>query len=504
MSKLSERQRLILTIAVGVLLTGGLVALILKDRGEIKTVRDEIASLDQRIRAADVEIKKTRDRENRVLVFRAVENRELAVLPTRQKIASFHRNLSTFLASAGLRFQELPESEPKDSGLAKGIFVTRSALSFQGDSASTLRFVNMMENDPRLVAIKGLTLDAGQKNKDDPTQPVIHDGQVHIETYFYNPGAVTMARMHIPSAEARLQEPEIKAAIAAFQPERPDSYTLRPSASRRDPLVDPRVAAPKVDEEELKRTFEQQETIVLEIEAQLNDINERVEQEKALGNAGDVFRQDRVQAEVDVLLNEVNAYLAQIDQNKSITLPELAKRLERVREATSDLNGRRPPRILTVPRHAAERTYETVESAFVRGDYTEVSNLVAQWSKFIEGKAVDADAVELSQAIVQLRPRAKRLAEFQSIPLRVTGTIVHPMDPGRSVALVNGRPLHVGERLSDRGDVLVTEITREAVIFEYKGEAIRVRRRRGGPDDKPRVGAVDVIEPAGTPATLGG
>ena len=387
--------------------------------------------------------------------------------------------------------------------LAKGIFVTRSPLSFQGDSASTLRFVNMMENDPRLVAIKGLSLEAGAKNKDDPSAPVLHDGEVQIETYYYNSGSVAVNRVHIPNAEARLQEPEIKAAIAAFQPERPDSYTLRPSASRRDPLVDPRVAAPKVDEEELKRTFEQQETIVLEIEADLNDINERVEQEKALGNAGDVFRQDRVQAEVDVLLNELNAYLAQVDQNKSITLPELAKRLERVRSSADELNGKRPPRILTVPATAAQRTYDDVESAFVKGDYTEVGNLVAQWAKFIEGKTVDTDAVELSQAIVSLRPRAKRLAEFQSIPLRVTGTIVHPMDPGRSVALVNGRPLHVGERLSDRGDVLVTEITREAVIFEYKGEAIRVRRRRGGPDDKPRVDTAGVVEPVAAPVELG-
>ena len=53
MSKLSERQRLILTIAISVLFTGGLVALILKDRGEIESTEKEIASLDARIQAAD-------------------------------------------------------------------------------------------------------------------------------------------------------------------------------------------------------------------------------------------------------------------------------------------------------------------------------------------------------------------------------------------------------------------------------------------------------------------
>ena len=40
MRKLSEKQLLILTIAVSVLLTGGLVALILGDKGEIEGIQE--------------------------------------------------------------------------------------------------------------------------------------------------------------------------------------------------------------------------------------------------------------------------------------------------------------------------------------------------------------------------------------------------------------------------------------------------------------------------------
>ncbi|MFV1958274.1 MAG: hypothetical protein ACC662_02555 [Planctomycetota bacterium] len=486
MSNLSERQRLVVTILVTLLFAGGLLALILKDRAEIDTVQEEITSLDQRIQVADIEIRKTNDRENEVLVFRAVENRELAVLPTRQRIASFHRNLSTFLASAGLRFQELPESEPKESGLAKGIFVTRSSLSFSGDSASTLKLINMMENDPRLVAVKGVKIDAGDTDRDDPTAPVIHDVELDIETYYYNPASTQTKRVHIPNAEARLQEPVVKEAIASFQPERPDTYVLRPATSRRDPLVDPREAAPQIDEEAMQEAWREQEGLVLEVEAQIDEINEKVEQEKALFIAGALFRRDRVQRQVDDLLNQVRASVAQLDQRKAVTIPELGQRLELVRQRLAELRGRRQPRQLTVPRTVAQKTLDEVQTAFDSGDYTEVQSLCSEWSQFLEGKQIDPDAVEVVEEIAALRPRAKKLSEFQSIRPRVTGTIVHPVDPARSVALVNGRPLHVGEALDERGDVQVARITRQAVVFRYKGEAITVGRRHGGSEDGPK------------------
>ena len=93
--------RLWLTIGASVLATGGITALVFADRSEIKTTEEEIASLDGRIDAADVEIRKTKDREDEVIVFREVQNRELEILPKQQEIANFHLNLTTFLTQRG-------------------------------------------------------------------------------------------------------------------------------------------------------------------------------------------------------------------------------------------------------------------------------------------------------------------------------------------------------------------------------------------------------------------
>jgi len=482
-SKLSERQRLILTIAVTVLITGGLLALIFKDRSEIEATNDEIATLDTRIQMAEVEIRKTKSREDKVLVYRAVEERELAVLPTKQEIANFHRDLSLYLAQAGLTFMDLPESTPVESSLAKGIFVTRTVLSCAGDSASLLRFLNMIENDERLVAVKGLKVKAGGRIRSPLTVnegPPKHEIEVHLETYFYNPESKAVVRNKIPGEESRLQEQDIKDAIAAFQPERPESYVLRPSSSRRDPLVDPRRARQTEDPAEMERTWQREEAVVLDLERRVEEILEKVEQAKALMEVGDLFRYDRVDREIEVALDEVLARLAQVDQMKLVSIPDLVTRIDTVRGKLDEVRSTRAPRSLRVTREVAESTLADAQGAFDEGRYNDVTTLASQWVLYLDGKEIEPDARAAVAEIAALRPRARTYSDFQSIPLRVTGTIVHPVDPKMSVAVINGRPRHMGDRLDESGDVVVGHITRAYVEFHYKGETIRVDRGHGG------------------------
>lgn len=489
MSKLSERQRLIVTIAVSVVLTGGLLGLILKDRSEIEKVEQEIASLDQRIRAADQEIRRTKEREDKVLVFRAVESRELAILPRTQMIATFHNDLSTFLSEANLRFHELPESTPQESGLAKGIYVTRNALKFQGDAASTLKFVNRIESDPRLIAVKALKVEGGERPRDDMGSPVLHDVEMQLETYYYNPEAGAVDRVHIPGAEARLQQADIREAIAAFQPERPDTYVLRPSASRRDPLIDPRRAASSSEGDPDLEEFQRQELLVFDLEKRMDDIDELVEQERALGDISQLFRRDRIANQIEKQLNELRARISQIDHSKAISFPELVQRMARIRARTESLSGQRPQRTLVVSADLARDRLEAISEMLDRGDYAEVEVQTSEWSQFLAGKQVDTDAKPVLEQIEFLRVRARTLSEFKSIPIRVTGTIVNPHDEDRSVALINGRPMHVGDPLDGKDEVVLSRIERQAVLFTYQGESIRVERKQGAGQDKPRAGA---------------
>jgi hypothetical protein len=496
--KLTEKKRLLLTIGVAVALTGGLTALIFSDRGEIETLQSDIEELDSRIGAADIEIRKTREREDKVVVFRAVEARELAVLPDQQKIADFYRNLGKFFAAAGLKFRELPESHAVESDLAKGIFVTRNQVECQGDAASLLKFLNMVENDPRLVSIKGLNVDAADtqrsKKAEKDVGPPLHDVTVHLESYFYNPANLGFKAVTIPGEEQRLQDPTVKDAIQAFQPERPDTYVLRPSASRRDPLVDPRQRRETVDEDAEATEYGRQEKVVLEVEGALRDISEQHEQLKALMLGGELFKADRLQGEVDGKVNELRGRLAQVSQMKTIINPTLSQRVQLVQERVDEFLGRRVPRETTVTRSVSEKTLAELRAYFDKREYPEVATLGSAWADYLKGKEVDLDARPVLEEIGVLRGRARILAEADSFVIAITGTIVDEKDPARSMAMVNGTRLHPGDSVDEKKEVQVHRVLRGGVEFVFQGEVFFRDRSSGavkpkGPGGKAGPGA---------------
>ena len=487
MGKLSERQRLILTIAVSVIITGGLLGLIFKDRTEIDAANEEIAALDTKIRLAEVEIGKIKGREERVLVYRAVEEKELEILPTKQEIASFHQDLSRYLQGAGLRFKDLPESTPVESGLAKDIHVTRTVLSCQGESSSLLRLLNMIENDSRLVAVKGLNLKAMGRRKGAEAGPPQHEIEVHLESYFYNPQA-KVVQNRIPGAEERLEEDSVQEAIADFQPERPDTYLLRPAESRRDPLVDPRRMLPTVDPEAEAELFESQELIVVDLEKRADVIDEKLEQEAALKDLDDLFRYDQLRKEINEDIKKLGSLVNSVTEMNKVTLPGLRDRVKAVRNRNSETATSRvePNKVITV--EVAEGVLAEMQEYFKVSDYDKVTSVGAQWTMFKEGRSMDPAARPIDEAISVIRRRSKTLDEFQTFMYKVTGTIVHPVDPRRSVALVNGVARHTGDRLEEGGTVRIGEITRESVEFLYKGESIKLKRHKtGGAAGKPDI-----------------
>lgn len=482
MSKLSEKKRLLLTIAVSVVFTGGLLALILSDRGEIEALEAEVEEFDQRITAADLEIERTPEREERVVVFRAVEERELAVLPSEQKIAEFYQGLSKFFVAAGLRFRELPESQPVESDLAKGIYVTRSVVEGQGEASSILKFLNMLENDPRLVSIKGLKIEAADQRKagDETDAPLLHDVTVHLESYYYNPAGVNMTQLTIQGEEQRLESATVKQAIADFVPERPAKHDLKISASRRDPLVDPRERRVQVNEEAAAADLARQELVVTELEATLADAREMDEQVRALLASGELFKADRLQAEMDVRLNELRVRLAQVQQMKTVTNATFLGRVLAVQQRADELMGRRLPRETSITRALAEKTLGEIQGKFARGLYAEVATLCQAWVEFMKGKQVEPDAQASNDEIAALRTRARILAETEGFALVIGGTIVHESEPSRSQATINGVMTKVGDAADTAGEVRILAVRRDGVDFIYKGETFTRLRNSGG------------------------
>jgi len=464
---------LALTIAVAVILTGGLLYLVFDDRGEIQSVEDEISALDARLQAAEIERRKIPVRQDRVLTFRAVEPLELSVLPREQQISDFHRDLSSFLTSAGIQFQELPESSPEDSELAKGIRVTRNRMKGRGTAAAILKLMNNIENDGRLIAVKGFKIEGGAADRKDPDATILHDFELDLETYFYRPQRGAIKREHIAGAEARLQDPKLRAVIAAFQPERPDTYVLRPAVGRRDPLVDPRKAKQTIDPAVLQEQLLKEEAVVVELEGRYRDTAALLEKEKALERRGDMFRLDRIRREINVMINDLRARLEHTAVTKTVQIAELKARIDVVVENLNRVRSTRAPKPVVVTRTVAERVFEELTGLFEQGKYREIDELGQTWMSFLRSKEVMAEAKPLLEQIKTLREKGKVLGEFGGMTLEITGVIVDHEAPSRSLANVNGKSVRVGAAVDGKGLVKVQRVEASTVWFLYKGEVIR-------------------------------
>jgi hypothetical protein len=493
--KLSERQRVGVTIGASVLLAGGITALVFLDRKDIEDTEANIARLDQKIQAAEVEIRKTKEREDKVIVYREVAPRELGILPQKQQIADYFASLASALSQTGVRLTKVPDSAPKESELAKGVYVTANTIECDGDAASFLRLVNTIENDERLSTITGFKVKGGQRVKEGEKAPV-HKVVLNLETYFYAPPTKGTKEVPIANVDARLEDPKIRKEIAEFTPEKQETYFLRPSASRRDVFVDFRKDVVVEDPELVRRRHDQETQILSEIEQKLDEIREKVEVEKAWIARGDLFGADRVRQEIDTLLNDIQVRVANVVSVKSVTFPDLLTKLEKAKRSTEEIKaGRRTlPRELTVTVGVAQMTRDRVKAAFESGDFAEVNSICSMWEAFLRGKAIDPAAEPLIAEIKEYRIRGKKLSEFHQKSIKVTGIIFIPTQPSQSAALINSAVVRMGEKLFD-GQIEVVGISRDEVTFSYQGEKVRVRRQDATAKDAP---AKD-----GKPATVG-
>ena len=475
MAKMSDRKRLFLLVGACALVAGGMGALAYADREDVKTIEAEIEGIDVRIVQANAEIAKIRPAEDELIVFRAVEERELAILPKEQEIADFQSKLTAFLQQSGARFVKIPASTTKKSELAAGVWVTPNTLEFQASARALLILINILEMNDRLTAVKGLSVKTEARLADGGIAPE-HRVTLNLETYYYKPTSDGRPPVAIPDESQRIEEPAIRRRIAEFQPEKRNSYSLLPAASRRDPFVDVRREVVVDDPERLKKMRAAEEELVLEIEKIHDDLREKLEQEKALEADSDLFRRDRLSREVNELVKDLRSRTEQIASLKRVNLPEMVERMERVKASVDTIASQRKdlPTLTTVTKAVAEATVRMFEESLKGDKYADIATLWATWEQFVAGKAVEPDAVPVLVRIREVRNRSRVLAEFHALGIDVTGVMVNPEAAGQSAAIVDGSAVGPGQSVGPKGEVKVVEIDREGVHFEFRGERIYV------------------------------
>jgi Tfp pilus assembly protein PilO len=473
-SRLTEKQLLIITIAISVLLTGGLGFLIWSDLQAIEEEEGRIGDLQTQIQAAEGEIAQIPQREHRVIANREISEREVAFLPEASEIENFWNVLWRYAEESGVKISEItPNRINTRSKNKSSIQSMPQVMSLRGTIDEFLRFINSLENYDRIINVVEYSLKSGESP--DTDGQVRHTIKLALTTFTYSK-KIASTIVSIPQYEKKREHPEVKKWLSRIKIQERETYTLRSSVGRRDPFKSVRRApltdTQAGDDPEKNRPY--QEAKLDACVDLLEILRDGLEFQEELQKRGDLWRLQAQIKENRETFSELSSLLE--EARKEIVLPDLQERLEsevaepfeEIKKRMDKLLEQNPPLSLEkvqeahdrILDHFEEREWEKVEEG-VR-DFMDASR---------KGEHVVEEARELVLKIIDMQRSAKVIRAFEKRKIEIS-TILYAAE-GNSVAVINGKQMMEGDALDAGGQVIVIEIGENYVIFETEGVEIK-------------------------------
>jgi Tfp pilus assembly protein PilO len=476
---------LIVTIVVAVLVTGAFAALIYMDSQSIDEEKAKIEATDRNLAKAEVEIERMRDRERDVIIYREILETEAEILPDQEEINEFWRTITEFKESSGVQIDRIEgldqaRSSRSKKGPGQAITPIQIQLKVVASFHQLLNFLNKFENYKRLVSITDLTIAAGDPTK-SPGDPsgIRHNVTMKLTTYIYNPRGGSVKQVEIPYYDRRLEQDEIKRGIRKMENPNKEVYLLKPGLDRRDPLVSPRKPPvddidPDVDPQVL---WENQNNLLERLLLSLQFIQQDWEIEKQL-MASDPdetgIRYVRVRKELDVRIADLELEIKDVKKSRKITFDDLKDQFEsQVVAPFTKLLAARPAEPVKVPvsQRQVRECLESMRSQYEKREYKKVLDAYTSYKAYREGRELPADARRMDEEIIEIARRATVVSDFESRTIVIGALIV---DGDRSVALINGKSVSVGDPIEAGSKILLCEVRSDGCTFLY--EDVRIPR----------------------------
>jgi hypothetical protein len=485
--RLTERQLTILTIVVAMLISGVFGFLVYRDFGAIDKKEQEMAAVNGRIRAAEVEIQKIGARELDVIVNREVVKRDSAILPDESEINQFINLIGDFETRSGVLITEIIGLSDRSRSRGKGKGQPKEAilriplkLRLLGSTDQFLHLINFFENHDRFVRISGFSMRSGDMvDKKGIPQ---HDINLEIETYQYNPGGGPISQVEIANYERRKEDQAIQKRIRLYKPAHIETYQLRPRLSRRDPMVDPREAArpEEADGVDPEARFEREKQLLGELKLDLGILQDDLRFEDQLRKEKQDMRVGPIMKLNDQRMAQFEFRVSEVIANKSITIPELHDDFQanvvRVFEELKEKRTTSSPEIL-VTRQQCIEYQKNLNKLFEAREYREVVTAHEGFLRLIDGRKLMQDAEQVAEEMGKLAQTAEQINKFNQEPLTIRGVII---DSERgSFAYINDQILSEGDPVDASNKIKVKSIRSDEIEFVYEGVSI-IKRLRGG------------------------
>jgi len=471
-SRLSEKQLLILTIGITVLLAGGLGFLIWSDFKAIEEEEQRIAQLQQQIQSADQEIAQIPQREYRVIANREISDKEVAFLPEESEIETFWEVLERFAEEAGVRISEIAPADARGlSGAQGSIQSVAQLLSLRGSIDQFLRFINLVENYDRIINVIEYSVAAGDMGIDGKAR---HGIRLALTTFTYSK-KIANTIVSIPQYEKKKEHPEVKKWLGKIKIQEKETYTLRTSLGRRDPFVNVRRKV-EVTPDDSPEDKAAQEAMVENLVEMVQTLRDGLEIEAHLREINDLFRLAQQRKDNSELFQQLSRLIDQVQRENLLTIREYQERFrndvllpfEEIKAIMSSVDPTEPR---LTPSQVDEWT-QKVTAAFEERDWKKVEDLVRAFMEISKnGDWVEETAREGVVAIADTLRRARVIQKFEKRRIKISTILFSPN--AVSVAVINSKQLSEGDALDGDGRVVVFEIGENYVIFETEGVEIK-------------------------------
>jgi len=471
-SRLSEKQLLILTIGITVLLLSGLSWLIWSDLEAVEEEEAKIEQLEGQIAAAEKEIATIPEREYRVIADREIADKEVAFLPSEEDIESFWEVLERFADEAGIRISEISPSNMGRRG--KGtIQSVPQMLTVRGTIDEFLRFINLVENYERIINVTEYNINAGKEADEDGK--VRHGIKLALTTFTYSK-RIANTIVSIPQYEKKRQQPAVKRWLSKIKIQEKESYTLRTSLGRRDPFVSARRKIEELGDPETGADRERAEARLESLAESVRTLAADIDIEDTLRERKDIFRLAQQVKENREKMGELARRIDRMRQDKLIRDAILAERFraevivpfDRIKARIELIETEQAP----MPLNEVKARYGSIAKKFDEQKWDAVRKGVRTFLDLTrDGDHVVDEARPLVEKIIDLLRRSNVIREFEKKKIVITAIIYS--ERGMSLAIINAKTKSEGDALDADGRVVIAEVGEDYVIFETEGVEIK-------------------------------
>lgn len=422
---------------------------------------------------ANIRISKIRNIEDRVLKERLIVSERVKILPEDKEINDFVQKITDFSTASGVEVTKLDDSAARNRGRRKsaGAFLDIAyKLEVKGTLSQFLDFMHRFETHDRFVKVKQLSIsnDQSAMTNEDDEGPAVHQIELILETYVYQPGKKGAAPVAITNADKRTLALTKQGAV--IDPLELESYDYESQPERRDIFADPRVKSGVGAE--LRRVAaknkEEQEKVLGEVTEEFARLRKALDAEAKLES---FVERVTFSSKLNEQLAAFNRKLQEIDDTKAISDRELADKLE------SDVS--KPFALLYRTRKETdsqgmafqelEAEFKRMERAFAAGQFAEVM-AAAKALALVKTEGSGPEMERVFARIDKISARASARQEFSQIPMAVTGYVFQPARPEKAVVIINDRAYSPGDVFAE--GVIVGQIDLSRVVFLYKEEKI--------------------------------